>query len=99
MVGLTSPVRAEGGGLMRRRITLLVAVALVTVAMMASSALPASAEPISQMSCRELAEAAERASLNWISGGGAGQFNRLEALAKEAESKGCGEYDRVVSRG
>jgi hypothetical protein len=45
---------------MRRRITLLVAVALVMVAMMASSALPASAEPISQMSCRELAEAAER---------------------------------------
>ena len=89
---------------MRRRITLLVAVALVTVALMASSALPASAlpasaVPISQMSCRELAEAAERTSLNWVFGGGAGQFNRLEALAKEAESKGCGEYERTVSFG
>jgi len=82
---------------MRRRITLLVAVALVMVAMMASSALPASAEPISQMSCRELAEAAERSALNWVSGGGG--FGRLEALAKEAESKGCGEYEKVVSRG
>jgi hypothetical protein len=84
---------------MRRRITLLVAVALVMVAMMAFSALPTSAEPISQMSCRELAEAAERSALNWVGGGNAGQFHRLEELAKEAERKGCGEYEKVVSRG
>ena len=82
---------------MRRRITLLVAVALVMVAMLASSALPASAEPISQMSCRELAEAAERPALNFAFGGGG--LARLEALAKEAERKGCGEYEKVVSRG
>jgi hypothetical protein len=85
---------------MRRRITLLVAVALVMVAMLASSALPASAEPISQMSCRELAEAAERSALKLaFGGGGGGQSDRLDELAKEAERKGCGEYEKVASRG
>ena len=48
---------------MRRRIVVLVTLALVMAAMMASS-LPASAEPISEMSCGELGQAAEEAALN-----------------------------------
>ena len=80
---------------MRRRIVVLVTVALVMAAMLASSALPASAVPISRMSCAQLAEAAERAALNRsLGGGGKGASNRLEALGKEAERKGCGEYAR-----
>ena len=85
---------------MRRRIVVLVTSALVMAAMLASSALPASAVPISQMSCAQLAEAAERAALDWsLGGGGPDELKRLEALAKEAESKGCGDYERVVARG
>ena len=61
-------------------------------AVLASSASPASAVPISRMSCAQLAEAAEKAALDWSTGGGADEFDRLEALAKEAERKGCGEY-------
>ena len=79
---------------MRRRIVVLVTLALVMAAMLASSALPASAVPISRMSCAQLAKAAERAALNWSLGGGGrkAESNRLEALGKEAERKGCGEY-------
>ena len=66
---------------MRRRIVVLVTLALVTAAMMASS-LPASAEPISEMSCGEIGQAAERAALNW-------NFERVEALDKAAERKDC----------
>ena len=72
---------------MRRRIVVLVTLALVMAAMMASSALPASAEPISEMSCGELGQAAERATLNLAFDGGNG--NRLEALDRAAERKGC----------
>ena len=67
---------------MRRRIVVLVTLALVMAAMMASSALPASAEPISEMSCGEIGQAAERAALNW-------NFERVEALDKAAERKDC----------
>ena len=71
---------------MRKRIVVVVTLALVTAAMMASS-LPASAEPISEMSCGELGQAAERAALNLAFDGGNG--NRLEALDRAAERKGC----------
>ncbi len=67
---------------MRRRIVVLVTVALVMVAMMASSALPASAEPISQMSCERIGQEAAQAALNW-------NLERVEALDRAAERKGC----------
>jgi hypothetical protein len=66
---------------MRRRIVVLVTLALVTAAMMASS-LPASAEPISEMSCERIGREAAQAALNW-------NFERVEALDRAAERKGC----------
>ena len=87
---------------MRRRIGVLVTVALVMAAVMASLALPASAVPISEMSCAQLKQASEEAGLDLaeasISGGDhqreADLKARLAALGKEAERKGCGEFVR-----
>ena len=80
---------------MRRRIVVLVTLALVMAAVLASSASPASAVPISRMSCAQLAKEAEKAALKGsLGGGGKGASNRLDALGKAAERKGCGEYAR-----
>jgi hypothetical protein len=79
---------------------MLVTVALVMAAMMAASALPASAVPVSEMSCEQLAQEAEQTTLqlaNALLGGNGNASalqNRLDVLGKEAERKGCGEYDR-----
>src|SRR5215208_4927753 len=85
---------------MRRRIGVLVTVALVMGAVMASLASPAWAVPISEMSCAQLKQASEEAGLDLaeasISGGDhqreANLEARLAALGLEAERKGCGEY-------
>ena len=72
---------------------MLVTLALVMAAVLASSASPASAVPISRMSCAQLAKEAEKAALKGsLGGGGKGASNRLDALGKAAERKGCGEY-------
>ncbi len=82
---------------MRRRIVVLVTLALVMAAVMASSALPAWAVPISEMSCAQIGEAAEDASLEYanavLSGDDQRAANleaRLEALEQAAQRKGCG---------
>jgi hypothetical protein len=78
-----------------RRIMLLVVVALVMGAVMASSALPAWAVPISEMSCAQLKQASEEAGLDLAFAEGQREADlkaRLAALGKEAERKGCGEY-------
>jgi hypothetical protein len=78
-----------------RRIMLLVVVALVMGAVMASSALPAWAVPISEMSCAQLKQASEEAGLDLAFAEGQREADlkaRLAALGKEAERKGCGEF-------
>jgi hypothetical protein len=78
-----------------RRIMLLVVVALVMGAVMASSALPAWAVPISEMSCAQLKQASEEAGLDLAFAEGQRKADlkaRLAALGKEAERKGCGEF-------
>jgi opacity protein-like surface antigen len=80
-----------------RRIMLLVVVALVMGAVMASSALPAWAVPISEMSCAQLKQASEEAGLDLAFAEGQREADlkaRLAALGKEAERKGCGEFVR-----
>jgi len=80
---------------MRRRIGVLVTVALVMTAVMASSALPAWAVPISEMSCAQLKQASEEAGLDLAFAEGQREADlkaRLAALGKEAERKGCGEF-------
>lgn len=86
---------------MRRRIVLLVTLALVMAAVMASSALPAWAVPISEMSCDQLTQEAEQTGLEYagatLGGNGARADNlseRLDALDRAAERKGCGGFDR-----
>jgi hypothetical protein len=82
---------------MRRRIGVLVTVALVMTAVMASSALPAWAVPISEMSCAQLKQASEEAGLDLAFAEGQRKADlkaRLAALGKEAERKGCGEFVR-----
>ena len=83
---------------MRRRIVLLVTLALVMAAVMA---LPAWAVPISEMSCDQLTQEAEQTGLAYagatLSGDGARAENlseRLDALDRAAERKGCGGFDR-----
>jgi len=74
---------------------LLVVVALVMGAVMASSALPAWAVPISEMSCAQLKQASEEAGLDLAFAEGQREADlkaRLAALGKEAERKGCGEF-------
>jgi hypothetical protein len=85
----------------RRRIVLLVTLALVMEAVMASSALPAWAVPISEMSCDQLTQEAEATGLEYagatLSGDGAranSLSERLDALDRAAERKGCGGFDR-----
>jgi hypothetical protein len=85
----------------RRRIVVLVALALVMAAVMASSALPAWAVPISEMSCAQIGEAAENTALEYadatLSGNEIRANNlseRLEALDRAAQRKGCGGFDR-----
>jgi hypothetical protein len=85
----------------RRRIVLLVTLALVMAAVMASSALPAWAVPISEMSCDQLTQEAEETGLAYadatLSGDGAradSLSERLDALDRAAENKGCGGFDR-----
>jgi hypothetical protein len=70
-------------------------------AVMASSALPAWAVPISEMSCDQLRWAAENTGLEYadatLSGDGAradSLSERLDALDRAAENKGCGGFDR-----
>ena len=80
-----------------RRIMLLVVVALVMTAVMASLALPAWAVPISGMSCAQLKQASEEAGLDLAFAEGQRKADlkaRLAALGKEAERKGCGEFVR-----
>ena len=86
---------------MRRRIVLLVTLALVMAAVMASSALPAWAVPISQMSCDQLRSAAEYTGLQYADATLSGQelranslSERLDALDRAAQRKGCGGFDR-----
>ncbi len=85
---------------MRRRIVVLVTLALVMAAVMASSALPAWAVHFSQMSCDQLRWAAENTALEYadatLSGNEIRANNlseRLEALDQAAQRKGCGESD------
>ena len=86
---------------MRRRIVVLVTLALVMAAVMASSALPAWAVPISEMSCAQLRSAVENTSLEYadatLSGNdqrAASLEERLEALGQAGERKGCAGFDR-----
>ena len=83
---------------MRRRIVLLVTLALVMAAVMA---LPAWAVPISEMSCDQLTQEAEQTGLEYAGatlGGDEARANnlseRLDALDRAAENKGCGGFDR-----
>ena len=85
---------------MRRRIVVLVTLALVMAAVMASSALPAWAVPISEMSCDQLRWAAENTALEYadatLSGNEIRANNlseRLDALDQAAQRKGCGGFD------
>jgi hypothetical protein len=85
----------------RRRIVSLVTLALVMAAVMASSALPAWAVPISEMSCDQLTQEAEQTGLRYASATLGGQealannlSERLDALDRAAERKGCGGFDR-----
>jgi hypothetical protein len=80
-----------------RRIIVLVTLALVMAALLASSALPAWAVPISEMSCAQLGQAAEETGLDLagasLAGNGPREENlgdRLSALDREAERKDCG---------
>jgi len=80
-----------------RRIIMLLTLALVMAALLASSALPAWAVPISEMSCAQLGQAAEETGLDLagasLAGNAQRQANlgdRLSALDREAERKDCG---------
>jgi hypothetical protein len=86
---------------MRRRIVVLVTLALVMAAVLASSALPAWAVPISEMSCDQLRSAAQNTGLEYadatLSGNETRANNlseRLDALNQAAERKGCSGFDR-----
>jgi hypothetical protein len=80
-----------------RRIIMLVTLALVMAALLASSALPAWAVPISEMSCAQLGQASEETGLDLAGASLAGNAqrqdnlgDRLSALDREAERKDCG---------